>query len=181
MIDAYLNQEADLLARLPRQPLSRLAAILRQARKDGQRIFVFGNGGSGANASHFTVDMIKGTLDATKPRFKVICLNDNMPTLTALANDMGYEHIFSEPLASLAEPGDVALAITGSGDSPNILRAMQTARARRLTTVALTGASGGKVKELVDLAILVPSPSMQLVEDAHRVILHAVFAELCET
>ncbi len=177
-IDTYLIGEAELLQRIERAPLERAAAVLRQARNEGRRIFIFGNGGSAASASHFVVDIIKGTLDPAKPRFKMICLNDNVPTLTALANDFGYEHVFAEPLMSLAEAGDIAIAISGSGNSPNVIRAMQVARERKLTTIGLSGASGGKLKDWLDIAILVPSPSMQLVEDAHVVILHAIFVEL---
>jgi D-sedoheptulose 7-phosphate isomerase len=178
-IDTYLNEEAQLLALLAREPLQRLAAILRQARNDGRTIFMFGNGGSAATASHFVVDIIKGTRGINRPRFKIIGLNDNVPTLTALGNDLGYEHTFSEPLASLGQPGDIAIAISGSGNSPNVLRAMQVARERQMITVALTGATGGKLKDMVELAVLVPSPSMQMVEDTHLVVLHAIFVELC--
>ncbi len=179
-VDAYLKDAAALLARIPRQPMAATVALLRQARAAGQQIFIFGNGGSAANASHFMVDILKGALAEGKPRFRIICLNDSIPTLTAVANDMGYEHVFSEPLASLARPGDIAIAISGSGNSPNVLKAMQTARANQLVTVGLSGETGGKLRELLDIAILVPSPNMQLIEDAHRLILHAIFVELCD-
>lgn len=175
IIDTYLNDEAQLLRQMPREPLLRAAQILCDARRDGKCIFIFGNGGSAASASHFTVDLIKGAVDPAKPRIKIICLNDNVPTLTALANDVGYDVVFAEPLASLAQEGDVALAISGSGNSANVLRAMAVARARKLTTIGLTGFSGGKLKDLVDVPIIVPSTSMQLIEDAHLVILHAIF------
>jgi D-sedoheptulose 7-phosphate isomerase len=178
-LDSYLSAEADLLRRLPRQPIAQIVAILRQARQDGRRIFIFGNGGSAATASHFAVDMVKGTLNPAMPRFKVICLNDNVPTLTALGNDIGYDRVFVEPLLSLAEPGDVAVAVSGSGNSPNVIAAMKAARQAGLTTIGLSGESGGQLKELVDVAVLAPSASMQLIEDAHLVILHAVFVELC--
>jgi len=178
-IDTYLTNGAQILSTLPRQPLEHVAAILRQARHEGRRIFIFGNGGSAATAAHFTVDLLKGTRDEAKPHFKAICLNDNIPTLTALANDIGYDAVFSEPLASLAEPGDVAIAISGSGNSANVLRAMVTAREHRLVSIGLTGFSGGRLKDLVDVAIIVPSTSMQLIEDAHLAILHAIFVDLC--
>ena len=145
-IDAYLNAQAQLLQTMPRQAINQVVSILRQARKEGRCIFIFGNGGSAANASHFVNDMVKGTLDPAKPRVKMICLNDNIPTLTALANDMGYEHIFSEPLASLAQPGDIAIAISGSGNSPNVLRAVQVARLLKLTSIGISGATGGKLQ-----------------------------------
>jgi D-sedoheptulose 7-phosphate isomerase len=178
-IDTYLSDEAALLQRLARAPIEQLAALLRRARTEGRTIFIFGNGGSAASASHLVTDLTKGTLAPDRPRFKIICLSDNTPTLTAVANDLGYEHVFALPLESLAEPGDIALAISGSGNSPNVLLALQAARRLGLTTVGLSGTSGGKLKDLVDLAILVPSPSMQLIEDTHVVILHSVFVELC--
>lgn len=179
-IDSYLNQEAELLPRIPRAPLARIASILAEARRDGRHIFTFGNGGSAATASHFVVDLIKGAAKPGKPRFKIMCLNDSIPSLTALANDVSYETVFAEPLAALAGPGDVAIAISGSGNSPNVLRAMSVAREHKLITIGLTGFSGGKLKDMVDVAVVVPSDSMQLIEDAHLAILHAIFVELCE-
>jgi D-sedoheptulose 7-phosphate isomerase len=178
-IDTYLNTVAGVLARMPRPPLARVVAILQKARQERRCIFVFGNGGSAATASHFVVDILKGTLDDSQPRFRIVCLNDNIPTLTALANDTGYDCVFAEPLASLAEHGDVAIAISGSGNSANVLKAMDVAGQLGLTTIGLTGGSGGKLIDMVDAAVIVPSPSMQVIEDAHLVILHAVYVELC--
>jgi D-sedoheptulose 7-phosphate isomerase len=178
-LDDYLRHEAELLGRIPRQPLADMATILAEARRTGRRIFIFGNGGSAATASHFVVDLIKGAAAPGKPPFKIVCLNDSIPTLTAVANDYSYESVFATPLAALAEPGDIAIAISGSGNSANVLRAMETARQLKLTSIGLTGFSGGKLKDVVDLAIIVPSESMQLIEDAHLVILHAIFVELC--
>jgi len=100
--------------------------------------------------------------------------------VTAYSNDVSYDVIFSEPLASLAEPGDVAIAISGSGNSPNILRAMDTAQEMNLTRIGLTGFAGGKLKDKCDVCVIVPSDSMQVIEDAHLVILHSVFLALCE-
>ena len=178
-LDDYLKQEAELLARIPRQPLAQLALILADARRDGRRVFLFGNGGSAATASHFVVDLVKGAAAPGKPPFKAVCLNDSVPTLTAVANDYSYDSVFATPLAALAGPADVAIAISGSGNSPNVLSAMAVARDLKLIRVGLTGFSGGKLKDAVDLAIIVPSDSMQMIEDVHLVILHAVFVELC--
>lgn len=179
-ITAYLSAEADVLQRMPEEPLASVSVLLRAARNDGRTIFIFGNGGSAANASHFMVDMVKGTLEPGRPRVRLICLNDNIPTLTALANDLGYDSVFAEPLASLGRSGDIVIAISGSGNSANVLKAMQTARAGGMTTIGLSGADGGSLRQLCDLMITVPSDSMQLVEDAHRVILHALFVEMCQ-
>ena len=182
-IDGYLTEEAHVLAQVPRPPIARIVQLLSDARRQGKRILIFGNGGSAATASHFVVDIVKGTLidraDEKQPRFKAICLSDSVPTLTAVANDFSYDRVFSEPLASLAQPGDIAIAISGSGNSPNVLKAIEVAREMGLATVGLTGGSGGKLKDLVDICVVVPSTSMQLIEDTHLVILHAVFVELC--
>ena len=177
-IDGYLTEEAHVLAQVPRPPIARIVQLLSDARRQGKRILIFGNGGSAATASHFVVDMVKGTLDEKQPRFKAICLSDSVPTLTAVANDFSYDRVFSEPLASLAQPGDIAIAISGSGNSPNVLKAIEVAREMGLATVGLTGGSGGKLKDLVDICVVVPSTSMQLIEDTHLVILHAVFVQL---
>ena len=176
----YYRAVSDALLRLPEDPINEIIAALEQARAEKRRIFIFGNGGSAANASHFVVDVIKSTVRPGQPRIKILCLNDNMPTVTAYSNDVSYEVIFSEPLAALAEPGDVAIAISGSGNSPNVLRAMDTAKEMNLTRIGLTGFAGGKLKDKCDVCVIVPSDSMQVIEDAHLVILHSVFLALCE-
>jgi len=171
----YFELVSDTLRRLPPEPIERIVACLRQARAANRRIFVFGNGGSSANASHFVNDMVKSTVRPDQPRFKLICLSDNVPTLTAYANDVSYDVIFAEPMAALAEPGDVALALSGSGNSPNVLKAMDVAKEMELTRIGLTGFAGGKLKDKCDVCVIVPSDSMQVIEDAHLVILHSVF------
>ncbi len=179
-VQDYYQAVSDTLLKLPKDPVNEIIAALEQARAEQRRIFIFGNGGSAANASHFVVDVIKSTLRPDQPRYKIICLNDNMPTVTAYSNDVSYDVIFSEPLASLAEPGDVAIAISGSGNSPNVLRAMDTAKDMSLTRIGLTGFAGGRLKDKCDVCVIVPSDSMQVIEDAHLVILHSVFLALCE-
>ena len=171
----YFQLVSDTLNKLPPEPIERMVACLRQARLENRRIFVFGNGGSSANASHFVNDMVKSTVRPDQPRFKLICLSDNVPTLTAYANDVSYDVIFAEPMAALAEPGDVALALSGSGNSPNVLKAMDVAHEMGLTRIGLTGFAGGKLKDKCDVCVIVPSDSMQVIEDAHLVILHSVF------
>jgi len=178
-IQEYLDQMCRTLQNLPQDKIARMIDVLKRARAEGRRIFLFGNGGSAATASHIAVDLIKGTARPGQPRLKVITLNDGIPTLTAYANDFGYETVFAGPLEALAEPGDVAIGISASGNSANVLRAMDVARERGLVTVGLTGFQGGRLKEKVDLCIIVPSESMQQIEDAHLVILHAIFLALC--
>ncbi len=178
-IQSYLDKLCQALQDLPQDEIARAIDVLERARVEGRRVFLFGNGGSAATASHIAVDLIKGTAQPGKPRLKVITLNDGIPTLTAYANDYGYETVFAGPLEALAEPGDVAIGISGSGNSPNVLRAMDVARERKLTTIGLTGYEGGRLKDKVDVCIIVPSHSMQRIEDAHLVILHIVFLALC--
>jgi len=179
-VQDYYQAVSDALLKLPEDPVNEIIAALKQARAEKRRIFIFGNGGSAASASHFVVDVIKSTIRPDQPRYKIICLNDNMPTVTAYSNDVSYEVIFSEPLAALAEPGDVAIAISGSGNSPNVLRAMDTAKEMNLTRIGLTGFAGGKLRDKCNVCVIVPSDSMQVIEDAHLVILHSVFLALCE-
>jgi D-sedoheptulose 7-phosphate isomerase len=182
-IAEYLNEVIQALRDLPRAEIASAIGILTQARADGKQIFVMGNGGSAAMASHFACDLGKGTVQEGKPRFKILSLNDNAALLTAYANDFGYETVFAEPLASLAESGDVAIAISSSGNSPNILRAMDVAKARGLTTIGITGFEGGKLRNKVDVCVIVPADSqrvdgMQHVEDGQWVTLHTIFVAI---
>ena len=177
-LQGYYQSVSDALLKIPQEPVHQIITILKQARAEQRRIFIFGNGGSAANSSHFAVDVIKGTVRPDQPRYKIICLNDNMPTVTAYSNDVSYQVIFAEPLAALAEPGDVAIAISGSGNSPNVLRAMDVAQQIGLTRIGLTGSAGGKLKDKCDVCVVVPSDSMQVIEDAHLVILHSIFLQL---
>lgn len=177
---AYFRDMAALLLNLPEEEITRTIGVLGRARDEGRQVFVFGNGGSAATASHFVCDLVKGTSREGGPRFRAFALNDNMPTFSAYANDVGYATVFAEPLAALADAEDVAFGISASGRSPNVLQAMDTARDRGLVTIGLTGFQGGELKDKVDTPIIVPSDSMQLIEDAHLVILHAVFVALCQ-
>lgn len=182
-IHKYLNEICRTLQNLPQAEIARAIGILTQARAKGKQIFVMGNGASAAMASHFACDLVKGTVREGKRRFKAICLNDNVPLLTAYANDFGYETVFAEPLASLAESDDVAIAISSSGNSPNVLRAMDVARERGLKTIGITGFEGGRLKEKVDACVIVPADSrhpdgMQHAEDGQWVVLHAVFVAI---
>ena len=162
--------------------LERIVPILLKARTDDRTIFFLGNGGSASTASHFVTDIAK-VAGGTEPRgkgrrFRCLALNDNIPGLTAWANDVDYARVFAGPLRSLAERGDVVVAISGSGNSPNVLEAVRVAREMGLTTVGLTGIGGGKLKGMVDVALVVPSNSMQHTEDVHLVVLHLLTAYL---
>ena len=175
----YLTEVASLLQSVSGRDLEAISARLWQAYCDGAQIFTCGNGGSAAAASHFLADLAKGVdLPAGCRRFRAISLVDNVPALTAYANDLGYENVFVEPLRNLVRPGDVLLAISGSGNSENVLRAMQAARDSGATSIGLTGRDGGKLKALADICLVVPAESMQQIEDAHLVILHALYLDL---
>ncbi|HYB79875.1 MAG TPA: SIS domain-containing protein [Thermoplasmata archaeon] len=164
------------------EAVQKIATILLQARADDRTVFFFGNGGSASTASHFVTDIAKvaGGTGAKGPgkRFRCLCLNDNVPGVTAWANDVSYAAIFAGQLHALAVKGDVVVAISGSGNSPNVLEAVRAARAMGLTTVGLTGMGGGQLKDLVDVALVVPSNSMQHTEDTHLVTLHVLTAYL---
>jgi D-sedoheptulose 7-phosphate isomerase len=164
------------------EAMQKIVPIFLRARADDRTIFTFGNGGSGSNASHFVTDIAKvaaGTQARGKgKRFRCVSLNDNVPGLTAWANDVSYAEVFSGQLKALAEKGDVAVAISGSGNSPNVLEAVRAARAMGLTTIGLTGIGGGKLKDMVDVALVVPSNSMQHTEDVHLQVIHLLIAYL---
>lgn len=157
--------------------VDRIADELMHAYVAGGTVYVFGNGGSAATASHFACDLGKGTarwLDRSEKRFRVIALTDNVPLMTAWGNDSDYADIFAEQLRNLVRPGDVAFAISGSGNSPNVLRALEVARSAGAHTIGLAGFRGGEMKQLCDNWVIVPSENMEIIEDAHVCICHAL-------
>ena len=181
-IKAYLTQAQEVIDRLDTRKLDAFLDLLWKAYEGEHTIFMFGNGGSAANASHFAQDLAKGTLsDLKQPkRFRTVALTDNVPFITALANDLGYETVFEEQLATLARAGDLALAISGSGNSPNILRAVERAKKMGVLTVGLTGFDGGKLGTLADFHVHVPVHDMCMTEAVHSLILHLVVVSLKE-
>lgn len=178
MIRDYLTDLGQTLQRLPLEAIERLVDLLHEARLEGRQVFLLGNGGSAATASHFACDLAKNTIQPGLPSFRALSLTDNAALMTAWANDTAYDNLFCGQLGCLLRPGDVVIGISGSGNSPNVLRAMEMAREQGAVTVGLTGFSGGKLKELVDLAITVPSERMEQIEDLHLVVEHAVVTAL---
>ncbi len=158
--------------------IARIVPVLLTAREAERTIFFFGNGGSASTASHLVCDIGKATIRGDGRRFRCVALNDNVESLTAWANDADYSRVFAEQLRSLASPGDVAFGISGSGNSPNVLKAMETARALSLPSIGLTGMGGGKLKALVDIPVVVPSNNMQHIEDVHLLICHLLTSYL---
>lgn len=145
-----------------------------EARAHNKHIFVCGNGGSASTASHFACDIVKGASFNRTERFRILALTDSLPTLTAYSNDVGYECVFAEQLKNFAQSGDVVMAISGSGNSPNVLRALEYGNSIGCKTIALTGRDGGKLGPLAQLNIQVPVPHMGRIEDAHLIICHMI-------
>jgi D-sedoheptulose 7-phosphate isomerase len=177
---SYFEHSSRIIANLPYAQIEAVAAQLGRAFHDGRTIFLFGNGGSAALASHFACDLGKGTAsgDSGRRRFRALSLTDNTALLTAWANDTSYELVFEEQLRNFIQAGDVAFAISGSGSSPNVLRALKAARGAGAINVGLTGFTGGRMRELCDLCVIVPSDNMQIIEDLHLSITHALFTVL---
>jgi D-sedoheptulose 7-phosphate isomerase len=177
----YFAGLSRLIPQLPYAAVDSIIDSLLHAFKEDRTVFVFGNGGSAASASHMMVDLNKGTAEAAPAkRLKVIALTDNVPLLTAWANDASYEHVFSEQLKNFVQAGDVAFAISASGNSANVLLALKTARERGASTLGLTGYQGGKMKSLCGICAVVPSENMQLIEDMHHAMLHSIFTVVRE-
>ena len=145
-----------------------------EARSQNRHIFVCGNGGSASTASHFACDIVKGASYNRDQRFRILALTDSLPTLTAYSNDVGYDCVFAEQLKNFAGPGDVVMCISGSGNSPNVVQAMEYANQSGCKTIALTGRDGGKLAPLAQLSIQVPVPHMGRIEDAHMIICHMI-------
>jgi D-sedoheptulose 7-phosphate isomerase len=171
----YFLAVQEVLARLDYEIVDRMAHVIWRGYEEGRTLFLFGNGGSATLASHFACDIGKGTIAGRRKRLKAIALTDNVALITAWANDKAYEEIFAEQLESLAEKGDIALAISGSGNSPNVLRGLEAARRIGAQTLVMTGFEGGRAKPLADLCLIVPSDSMQHIEDVHLCATHALF------
>jgi D-sedoheptulose 7-phosphate isomerase len=178
-VASYLEELSATIKKLPLAPIDDLVQIFLQAYRRGSTIFLFGNGGSASLASHMGCDLGKGTAPASGKRLRAIALTDNAALITAWANDTRYENIFAEQLQNLMQPGDVAFAISGSGNSPNILAALECARRAGTITAGITGFEGGKMKPLCDACVVVPSANMQIIEDLHLSIAHSVFRALC--
>ena len=175
----YLARVRGLLDELA-EPADRFVEALWSAFEAGATVFLAGNGGSAAAASHFGQDLAKGTLAdmrATR-RFRVIPLTDNVGYITALANDEGYESVFEQQLRNLGRRGDVLVAISGSGNSPNVLRAVDYARSIGMRTIGVTGYDGGKLRSMADLAVHVPVWDMGMCEALHAVVFHLAMAQL---
>ena len=180
----YVGALKNVLDRLPWEAVEQVVQVIEEAYQRRSQVFVIGNGGSAATASHVMNDLCKGTIghkgDATWPRFRVVALTDNVALMTAWANDTDFNHIFSEPLKNLAQRGDVLIAISASGNSPNIIAAVEAAKQMGVKVVGLAGFGGGKLAKLADVAFVVASNEYGPVEDVHMILDHIITAYLYE-
>jgi D-sedoheptulose 7-phosphate isomerase len=174
----YFSELASVLALVPAAALARVVDLLLEARAAGRRVYVMGNGGSSATASHLACDLVKTAQVAELKPLRVFALTDNTPLLTAWANDSAYEQSFAEQVRALVEPGDVVIAISASGNSPNIVAGLMAASASGARTVAFLGFDGGASHKLVDVPVHIPCHNYGLVEDAHSAIGHAITAAM---
>lgn len=170
----YKNEVLKAIETIDLEKVGQAIEILKQAREEGLRIFVCGNGGSAATASHFACEMAKGASYGKRKRFRIMALTDSMPTITAYSNDVGYECVFVEQLKNFAEPGDVLMAFSGSGNSPNVLRAVEYGNELGCRTIAFTGHDGGKLGPMAELNLQVSAPHIGRSEDVHMIAMHMI-------
>jgi D-sedoheptulose 7-phosphate isomerase len=176
-VESYLVEMKDTIDSLPREPINTVISILQQARLNGRQVFIMGNGGSASTASHFVCDLAKRTRQPGWPHFRVIGLTDNMAIFSAYANDEGYENVFANQLDNLLRTGDVVIGISGSGNSPNVLKGITLAKERGAITIGFTGMTGGKLRSLAQVVIHIPNKRIEQVEDVHLMLEHMI----CDT
>jgi len=178
--EGYLLGMSSIVKRLDTNQISRLTDIIFEAYKNDKQVFIMGNGGSAATSSHFCSDLSKTTMIEGKKGFRVIPLTDNIPLMSAWGNDTGYENIFYGQLYNLLNQGDVVIGISGGGMSGNVIKAMEFAKQRSARTIGLAGFKGGRLKDLSEECIVVPSDNYQFIEDVHMIIVHLITSALRE-
>lgn len=182
-IEAYIDHEVETLRALDKDAINDALNLLLETMEKGNTVFVFGNGGSSATASHFQNDFNKGVSEHTEKKFNFLCLNDNVATVMAVANDIGFEEVFRFQLRGHIKPGDVVLAISGSGNSKNVINAVEYAKEQGCRVIGLTGFGGGKLRQLADVSLHAPINSMQITEDIHMIFDHLMmsifYRDLC--
>jgi D-sedoheptulose 7-phosphate isomerase len=180
-IDEYVLETQRVLAEVSRESIVMTVSLLYRAWEQRKQVFLLGNGGSASTASHMANDLSKATIVPGAPRMKVIALTDNVSLITAWANDTSYDAVFKEQLENLLEAGDTVLGISGSGNSPNVLRAMEFARKQGAFTIGWTGLSGGQLKDVAELCVHVPTEDMGMIESVHLVLDHLVTKQLYQS
>lgn len=181
MINHYQNYTLDLqqtMALLPWALIDEMVEHIHHARLSGKQLFIIGNGGSAATASHFACDLGKNIVVPNLPRLRVHSLTDNMPFFSACANDYGYESVFVEQLANLIQQGDLLIAISASGNSPNVIKAVTFAQSCAAFTIGWSGYKGGQLAQLVDMPIVIPNDCIEQIEDMHLILAHMVTVAL---
>jgi D-sedoheptulose 7-phosphate isomerase len=173
-IKKYLEKQVEVISSIPIDKVADIIEEFIKANKDKKQIFVFGNGGSASNASHFTTDLAKGASDVLKNKFKCISLNECTSLITAIANDYDYEDIFVKQLENFANPNDIVLTMSVSGTSPNLVKAVEWANKKELYTIALVGGKQGILTRMADKVIVVNSSHYGVVEDMHMMICHMI-------
>jgi D-sedoheptulose 7-phosphate isomerase len=171
-IEKYIQQQKAALDSIPRDQVAELIHKLKEAHKHDRQVFIFGNGGSASNASHFITDLGKGASDKLAKRFRCMSLNDNISWITALGNDYSYEEVYSRQLHNYARPGDIALTLSVSGSSPNLVKAFEWANQNGIDTIAIVGAKRGKLAQVARQVIVIDSEHYGRVEDAQMTICH---------
>ena len=173
-ITSYISVLQDTVGKLPVESITRGVETLQNARLEGRKVFIMGNGGSASTANHFVCDLAKNTRHDSLPHFRVIGLTDNMAIFSAYANDEGYENVFAAQLANLVEAEDVVIAISASGNSANVVKAIEEAKSYNAVTIGFTGFTGGKLASLVDIQVHVDSHVIEHVEDIHLMLEHMI-------
>jgi D-sedoheptulose 7-phosphate isomerase len=178
--EEYLSGVSAAIAALDHEKIAAVTAEFERAYREGRRLFTCGNGGSASTASHLVCDFQKSLIAPDGQCLKAFALSDSIPLITAWANDADYTQVFANQLGVLAEEGDLLLAISGSGNSPNVLNAVERARAMGLFTIGWSAYGGGKLADRVDLSVVVPVHNMQIAEDVHLILGHLVFTQLMQ-
>lgn len=181
LVDKYLKKEIEILEKLDKEKLCAALEVLVNALNDDRDIYIFGNGGSSATASHFQNDFNKGVSEHTEKKFRFHCLNDNVPTIMAIANDISFDEVFRQQLINKVEDTDVIMAISGSGNSKNVINAVEYAKQCGAYVIGITGYDGGKLYQMADLNLHVPVNSMQITEDVHMIFDHLMMSVLYKT
>lgn len=176
----YIQNLKRVLDSFPHESFEKLIQIMLEAYNEGKHVFVMGNGGSASTASHWACDINKGCCMKNEKKFKMICLNDSISTMLAYANDFSYEDIFIEQLTNFFIPGDVVIGISGSGNSMNVLKAIEYANIHGGITVGLCGFAGGKLYSIVQIPILASTNDMQQIEDVHMIVAHMTMQRLSQ-
>lgn len=175
-ISEYLELEREVLKKLDIDAINAAMNLIMEAYTAKKKIYIFGNGGSSATASHYQNDFNKGLSEYVDTKFNFTCLNDNVATLMAIANDIGFEEVFRFQLRNKLEPGDIVIAISGSGNSQNVILAVEYAKEQGNQVIGMTGYNGGKLKELADISLHVDINSMQITEDVHMIFDHLIMS-----